>query len=165
MSMRKVLLLTLVLVLVFSNLAFAAPSEAEAVDSFKEYVRAEVNKALATYEAKNQQIFELNKRKPPVWKRIHYTLSPDYTIDLRKNDSLINPYIGKLEIAKISYHEEFATQEEAEKCTSPKNKDTDRYIFILAYQDEKWVVTNVVLEYSGEVKLMGIYDKLKNKYW
>lgn len=78
---------------------------------------------------------------------------------------MINPYIGKLEIAKISYHEEFATQEEAEKCTSPKNKDTDRYIFILAYQDEKWVVTNVVLEYSGEVKLMGIYDKLKNKYW
>ena len=121
MSMKKVLLLTLVLVLAFSSLAFAAPSEAEVIDSFKEYARTEVDKTLATYEAKNQQIFEFNKGKPP--------------------------------------------EEEAEKCTSPKHEGTECYIFILAYQDEKWVVTNVVLKYSGEVKSMGIYDKLKNKYW
>jgi hypothetical protein len=163
--MNKVLMLALVLLLAFSNLAYAAPSDTEIMNSFKDYVSKEVNKALATYESNNQIVVAVKDRKPPVWQKIHFTLNADYTIDLRKNDSLIRPYIGTLEIAKVIYFENFATKEAAEQCISPKNRDDSRrYVFTIAYQDDKWVVTRVFMPYYRQEKdILGIYDTLKNQ--
>lgn len=163
--MNKVLMITVVLVLAFSNLVYAAPSDTEIVALFKDYVSKEINKALATYESNDQMVVAVKDRNPPVWQKIHFTLNADYTIDLRKNDSLIRPYIGTLEITKVIYYENFATKESAEQCVSPKNRDDTRgYVFTIAYQGNKWVVTRVYMPYYRQEKdIMGIYDTLKNQ--
>ena len=165
--MKKVLMLTLDLLLAFSNLVFAAPSESEVIASFKSYVDQEVKKALVSYETNNKMIFIINRKQPPdwleppFWRIVHFTLNDKYEIDLRKNDSLIRPYIGILKIDKVNYYQDFSSKEAAEQCVSPKYRDTKHYTFIIAYQEDKWVVTNAELQYSGELKANSIYDVLK----
>lgn len=165
--MKKVLVLTLVLLLAFSNLVFAAPSESEVIASFKSYVDKEVKKALVSYETNNEMIFIIDRPqppdwlKPPFWRIVHFTLNGEYDIDLRKNDSLIRPYIGILKIDKVNYYEDFSSKEAAEQCVSPKYRDTKHYTFSIAYQEDKWVVTKVELQYNGELKTNSIYDVLK----
>lgn len=80
-------------------------------------------------------------RKPPLWQKEVYALSTDYTIDLRKNDSLIRPYIGTLEIAKITYSQTFVTREAAETCDTPNYKDDEsrRYVLLLIRKVNGWL--------------------------
>ena len=165
--MKKVLLLTLVLLLAFASLASAAPSESEVIASFKSYVDKEVKKALVSYETDNQQLLVYKDRKPPLWQKEVYALSTDYTIDLRKNDSMIRPYIGTLEIAKITYSQTFATREAAEACDRPNYKDDQsrRYVITVAYQEGKWVVTRIYMPYYRQEKeVVSISEILKNDF-
>ncbi|WP_110955102.1 hypothetical protein [Anaerosinus massiliensis] len=167
--MKKVWMITMVLLLAYSNLVFAAPSESEVVASFKSYVDQEVKKAMDSYKGQNWLVFIINKKQPPnwleppFWRIVHFTVNGEYTIDLRKNDSLIRPYVGILKIDKVNYYEDFSSQEAAAQCDSPKYRDTDHYTFSIAYQEDKWVVTKVELQYDGEQDTNSIYDVLKLK--
>jgi hypothetical protein len=169
--MNKLLILTLVLLSVLSNVVYAEPSDSQVVTSFKQYVSEEVNKAISTYEPDDYRVDRYNvttvsghgSTSRMVWRKSYHVLHSQYTVDLRKNDSLISPYIGTMEIPKtVRVYEDCATKEEAEKTTAINYTTTFKYKFTVAYQDNNWVVTKVQSD-NWDTKTMGIYETLKYK--
>lgn len=169
--MKKLLIVTLMLLFVITGIAYAEPSDSEVVSAFKQYVSDEVTRAIASYEPGSYQVKQHvitsvssnGTKKTIVWRKGIDELHPKYTIDVKKNNSLISPYIGTMEIEKTYYaYEDCPTKEEAEKSTKEMWRNKYKCRFELAYQDNKWVVTKVVFD-NCERETMGIYDALKSR--
>lgn len=170
--MKKMLLLTFILLFALSSIVCAHPSDSEVVASFKQYVSGEVTKAISTYGTDN---YHVNKYATTTvsstgsvnsitWCKTITEINPKYTIDVQKNNSLVSPYIGTMEISKtVRFYDECSTKEEAEKSNVIRISDTCIYSFTLAYQNDNWVVTKVGFNHNSFAKTMSIYDTLKCK--
>ena len=156
--MKKLLILTLMLLVALSNVVYAQPSEAEVVASFKQYVGDELSKAISTYPIYNYQI----RKSDGKWYKFSENLDRNFTIDVRKSDSLTAPYIGIAEISRVFKRgENCSTKELAEESNASDVYDIFKYSFIGVYRDNEWVVTKV--EYHNYVEeITSIYDRLKN---
>lgn len=159
--MNKILILAFMLLFGLSNIVCAEPSDSEVVASFKQYVSDEVTKAIATYEIDN---YRMHKLSSGTWYKTTSNLDPHYIIDVQKNNSLISPYIGSVEIKKaFQFYEECSTKGLAEKSTKVRLLNTAKYRFKMAYQDNNWVVTKVELDNCEQETTGSIYDNLKYK--
>ncbi|MBP2644227.1 MAG: hypothetical protein H6Q67_2114 [Firmicutes bacterium] len=156
--MKKLLILTLMMLVALSNVVCAQPSDEEVVASFKQYVGEELSKAISTYKIDNYEI----RKSGGKWYKFSENLDPNYTIDVRKNDSLTTPYIGSAVISRVFKRgENWPTKELAEISTASDIYDIFKYRFIGVYRDNEWVVTKV--EYNNYVEeITGIYDRLKD---
>lgn len=164
-------MLILMVVFSFSNVAYAASNDAEVVASFKQYVKEEVAKALATYKEGEYQVNQYEhstysgregKKIDIIWRKYRQELNSQYNLDLKKTDSLISPYVGKVSISKNYYiYHDFPTKLEAEKDTEYMESITD-YKFTVAYQDDQWVVIKVQVD-NMETDPLSIYEILQYK--
>jgi hypothetical protein len=75
------------------------------------------------------------------WNMEYHEISTPYTIDVRKTDSLISPYVGTAEFGIILHigkcHQ---SPEEAAKDSSYPTSYREGYRYTFAYQDEAWVI-------------------------
>lgn len=156
--MKKLLLLTLMLLVALSSVVYAQPSDAEVVASFRQYVGDELSKVISTYKIDNYEI----RKNSNKWYKFSQSFDRNYIIDVRKNDSLTAPYIGSAVISRITMRgENYSTKELAEESTASNLYEIFKYRFIGVYRDNEWVVTKV--EYNNYYEdITSIYDRLKN---
>lgn len=155
--MKKLLILTLILLFALSGVVCAKPSDAEVIASFKKYVSEELSKAISTYKIDNYEIRESSG----MWYKFTENLDPNYTVDVKKNNSLTSPYIGMAEISRVfNRGEDCSTKELAEASSALSLYDIFKYRFIAVYRDNKWVVVGVEY-YNYFEETTSIYDRLK----
>lgn len=171
-SFRIMLLVSLLMF--FTIPAFAA-TDAEIVGSFKEFASENISKALETYDGIHYKVAYIEPSKYSskpngYWFKLTGVLDPNYKIDVQKTNSLISPYIATLEVnyKTLCYYGR-STKEAAESVSNIERTSTDIYKFTVAYQDDKWVVTDAK-KYSrllGEwfnTNTKDIFEVLKCKY-
>jgi len=153
--MKKILLLTIMLLLTLSNIGFADPSESEILASFKQYVSDEVGTALSTYEVDK---YKMRKSSEGRWYKTTSSLNPNYSMDIKKTNSLMSPYMGILEVSQVdSNYSEYLSKEMAETDTILYDSNKTTYKFIIAYQDNKWVITGVNVQKTNIDGIGGIH--------
>ena len=125
----------------------------------KEIIKA-FNKAVSDYIPSH-----IDPREPRIygngsgscgWIKQYFRASTDYSIDVRRTDSIISPYIGTVQFAVSNYKSAcHKTREEAEKdnrletdCSTQTDCSTHKYTF--AYQDEKWVIKSRELKFKSD---------------
>lgn len=100
--LKKVL--AMFVLLMFYCLPVFAADDAEVVDSFKHYTSDKMEKVLATYveDAHNLVYSPPYSRTKAYWFKVKVKMDPNYKIDVQKTNSLILPYNGKMEVARLS---------------------------------------------------------------
>ena len=134
MCCRKLSFLGIVTMLSAATLTTLAQSDADVVASFKKYMTNYV----ASYKTDRREQVD---HKSGGWSRKYFELGADYSIDVRKTDSLISPYAGFAELVLTMHSTAFhKTQVEAEtdhnfiESYSMKRRNT------YAYQDGGWIL-------------------------
>jgi hypothetical protein len=75
------------------------------------------------------------------WQNRKYEQELPYSIDVRKTDSLVSPYIGTVEFKLYFYLADVHdTKEKAEKDTGFGSVATLRHRYTFAFQQDKWVL-------------------------
>lgn len=131
----------------FYCLPVFAADDAQVVSSFKQYVSDILTQVNATYEGNNYRIayipLDAVTKRPGYWIKIKRTIDPTYNIDVQKSNSLISPYIGTLEVNTTNvFYKGYPNQQDAEATDAIDHTTGDNYKFTIAFQDEKWVVTD-----------------------
>lgn len=152
--MKKILVFCLCL-LIFPNFAFAVSDE-DALASFKSYIKVELEKVKQSYEGNRYSMYfmEADKKisRSALWYKQSAAINPEYKIDLQKTNSLISPYLGTLEV-KIDDTIFIAhpIKEIAASLDLINYRTYSIYIFSIAYQDDKWVIT-AIRDYDSVLK-------------
>lgn len=142
---NRVLIFTLLMV--SFCLPVSAATDAEVVSSFKQYASDQLAKILETYEGVHYKVAYIEpdrySSKPKgYWFKLTGMVDPNYKIDVQKTNSLVSPYVATLEVNyKTLFYYDRPTKETAEAVTDIKRVSIEVYKFTVAYQDEKWVVT------------------------
>lgn len=140
-----------VMVITLSIIGFSAPAfaadDAQVVNSFKQFCDDNIAKVTATYEGTHYSIAYQQPSKytqrPESWIKYSGIVDPNYKYDVQKTNSLVSPYIGTLEVTyKTVVYKDFPTKEAAEATNDIVRYTPVVYKFIVAYQDDKWVVTD-----------------------
>ncbi len=113
--------------------AAAAQSDADVVKSFKNYVAG----YMVSYKTdRREYVGNLGGG----WAKIYFEPSGDSSIDVRKTDSLVSPYMGVLEFTLIKHFTAFhKTRAEAEADNSFTQSTEARHRHTYASQDGTWV--------------------------
>lgn len=149
MCYRKLALPLVILILGATALPASAQSDADVVKSFKAYV--------ADYVAS----YKTNRREHVVetsggWSRQYFEVDPEFSIDVRKTDSLISPYLGVAEFLLTMHYTAFhKTQAESEADHSFVQSMSMKHRHTYAYQDGAWALKSRE-EYNST--LGGWYD-------
>lgn len=140
--LKRIGLLTVLLMFIIgTNLCLAAPTDAEIVISFKQYISDNMNKVLATYNGEHFSVIYSDSYKD--WFKTRDDIDSNYKIDIKKTDSLLYPYVGTLEVNKrIAFYQHRDSKESAANDTNINRYVTETYRFTIAYQDNQWVVTD-----------------------
>jgi hypothetical protein len=158
--MKKLLILTVTLLVALCNVVSAQSSDEEVIASFKQYVGNELSKAIATYPIENYN-YEIRKSDGK-WYKFSENLDRKFTIDVRKSDSLTAPYVGIAEISRVFKRgKNCSTKELAEESTASDVYDIFKYEFIGVYRDNEWVVTKLRYPNYFVEDITSIYDRLK----
>jgi hypothetical protein len=140
--MRRYIIAGIVLVLCAG---FQSQQEKEIVKAFnkiaREYIPAHIARTPTVYNA------------PCGWNKWYWEPSTDYTIDVRKTDSLVSPYVGVVTFGVTSYYTAcHPTREEAEKDGNYPNTYDFEHRYTFSYQDDKWVLKSreAKVKYNGQ---------------
>lgn len=138
--------------------SFSFAGEQEIVDSFKAYVMPKINMVESTYQNAQPKV-SYNEGysviKPYYTKEISEL---QYALDVRKTDSLMSPYIGIVEIAKIEHiYKKHNTKEEAMKETQKWMDYLDKNRLKYVYSDGVWKVKTVTF-YDVNGEMTDTYD-------
>jgi hypothetical protein len=120
-------------------------SDADIVASFKKHLTDYV----ASYKTNRRD--EIRETSGG-WCRNYYDIDENYSVDLRKTDSLISPYVGTANFAFIMHSTSFhKTKAEAEADNNFIRSQPLKHRHSYAYQDGAWVLTqreeyNVLLD-------------------
>ena len=134
------MMLTVALIFVLP-LPVQAATDQEIVASFQKYLTEQLTPIYETYKGTHNILGE-NK----YWYKQTTALTPNYSIDVEKTNSLVSPIVGTLKIAIIRFHSDiFASIAAAEQASANKLfiDGTKEFQFIFAYQNEKWILTKV----------------------
>jgi hypothetical protein len=127
--------------------------EKEVVKAFnktiRDYIPTHIDKEPMTFEVPCLLPSGSNTRG---WRKRYYDpAGTDYTIDVRKTDSLVSPYVGTVVFAVTLYWSAcHPTEESAKKDDSYPEHYNLTHRFTFSYQDDAWVVK--AREYKVEYK-------------
>lgn len=134
------------------NRASPQSEEQDAVKSFKK-VAADF---IASYEV-NKREWVRSLPGDPGWKKVKHEVG-EYSIDVRRTDSLISPYVGVLQFSlKFYITASHPTREEAERDVAFKILGSSTHEHTYVFQDEQWVIKLRKHRIDGMVKL-GMMD-------
>ena len=110
-------------------------SDADIVASFKKHLTDYV----ADYKTNRRDEV---RESSGGWRRNYYEIEENYSIDLRKTDSLISPYVGTASFVFIMHSTSFHnTKAEAEADNNFISPLPLKHRHVYAYQDGAWVLT------------------------
>lgn len=151
-------------VLVMSCLFICAAcfaEEQDVVDSFKAHVQNIMQPILATYKDDTTHLRYFDPGKHGLQGSGHWfkvrNLEPVYFLDIKKNDSVMYPYTGILEIEKYTeiFTGKYPTQEAAAKAEkSYLSNAMQHWRFYYGYQNGKWEKTKVEFYRDTEKRFM-----------
>lgn len=136
--LKKVL--AMFVLLMFYCLPVFAADDATVVDSFKQYTSDKMEKVIATYTGDTYRIRSMQSNA--YWFKVRREIDPNYKIDVQKTNSLISPYKATLEVTfKSTFYRIKSSKDAAEVSNDIDFNSKEIYYLTLAYQKEKWVVT------------------------
>lgn len=166
--MKKYIALLSLLIISIYSIGFA--SEQDIVNSFTEFANSQIQPIRESYARKDTVVYRIedNKRSREITpeyigfyrKKGATNLQAGY--DLKKTDSLVNPYLGIISMSNesLSYFTPenrggyYKTREAAEKAFMVRNLGTGFDMkFYYTYNNGQWIL-NKVTNYSGSY----IYD-------
>jgi hypothetical protein len=119
--------------------------EEQAVASFKQIAD---NFVRGYKQTRHEETYHMDAsivmHTPEGWRKSYSELaSDDYSVDVRKTDSLVSPYIGTLEFqTKVYVSELYSSQDAASQTTDFPTTPSDvrRHLHTYAYQNGAWVL-------------------------
>ncbi|KAF0216763.1 MAG: hypothetical protein FD174_3586 [Geobacteraceae bacterium] len=162
---RFLVFFILALSLLLCSKVFAL-TDTEVVDSFKQYVSDEMKKVFVSYEGTHYNVSYVESNLN-FWFKSYHKIDQNYKIDVEKTTSLISPYVGTLQV-EVYYNtsDKFPTKKTAEQATTYKVHSIQTFKITLAYQENKWVVTDAHFKSSSldsviKQDKLSIYENLK----
>jgi hypothetical protein len=140
----KLALIALGAGLLFGSFVFAQDqkTEQESVKKFKQYTSDLMAKYKAEKHERTEHAVYCPNLGPGATGYVKAAYEPDagYTIDVRKTDSLITPYIG---ILKLQWNKRYSdcedTREKAQAQSNLSHPDSLEYRYTYGFQDGEWV--------------------------
>lgn len=159
---KRLLILIMALLLVCAS---CLADEQVVVDSFKVHVQDIMQPVLATYKKDAVHIRYFDPSKHGLQGSGHWfkvrNLEPVYSLDVKKNDSVMYPYIGILDVERYTeiFTGSYPTKEEASKAEkSYLSNAMQHWRFYYGYQNGKWEKTKVEFYRDTEKRFMS--DKI-----
>ena len=128
-------------------ITFAADENTQPPALFKQYIDHEMATVYKTYQGTHYRLLFINGdpliKEPAGWVKLITTIQPAYKADIKKPSSSVSPYTGTLEVTTTStFYKKRTTKETAAKETGINHTVSNKYKFMLAYQNKKWLVTS-----------------------